>query len=132
MLDHASIAVADLERSAAFYDPVLATLGYERRKERTGRIGYGPPERAAPVFWIIQREGDDFARPGPGLHISFMAADRVAVERFHATALAQGGGDAGAPGDRPHYTRPFYGAFVLDPDGYKIEAVCRTGSEITR
>lgn len=125
MLDHISIAVDDLARSAAFYDPVLTTLGYERRKERAGRIGYGPGSRAAPVFWIIERTDEDRARPGPGLHISLMAPDRDSVDRFHQTALAQGGRDAGEPGERPQYTRPFYGAYVRDPDGYKIEAVCR-------
>lgn len=125
VLDHVSIAVADLERSAGFYDPVLATLGYERRKERAGRIGYGPPQRAAPVFWIIEHSGRGSARAGSGLHISLMAPDRGSVERFHATALEHGAGDAGAPGERPQYTRPFYGAFVHDPDGYKVEAVCR-------
>lgn len=129
MLDHISIAVADLDRVASFYDAVLATLGYERRKERAGRIAYGPPERPAPVFWIIERDDDIGARPGPGLHISFMAANRNSVDRFHSTALANGGRDAGAPGDRPQYTRPFYGAFIIDPDGYKIEAVYRGADE---
>jgi catechol 2,3-dioxygenase-like lactoylglutathione lyase family enzyme len=125
MLDHVSIPVEDLERSAAFYDAVLATLRYERIKERAGRIGYGPPERPAPVFWIIEIGEGERARPGPGLHISLMATDPAQVDRFHEIALAQGGQDAGPPGDRPQYTRPFYGAFVIDPDGYKIEAVCR-------
>lgn len=125
MLDHASIAVNDLNRSARFYDRVLATLGYERQKERDGRIGYGPPDRPAPVFWIIECRGDDRARPGIGLHISFSAPDRECVEQFHRTALEHGGRSAGEPGERPQYTRPFYGGFVFDPDGYKIEAVCR-------
>ncbi len=125
MLDHVSIPVNDLAHSAAFYDPVLGILGYERCKERQGRIGYGPQDRKAPVFWIIERESKQSAQPGPGLHISFMANNRKSVDRFHRTALAHGGQDAGLPGDRPHYTRPFYGAFVIDPDGYKIEAVFR-------
>jgi catechol 2,3-dioxygenase-like lactoylglutathione lyase family enzyme len=125
MLDHVSIAVSDLARAAAFYDAVLAELGYERRKERAGRIGYGPPERTAPVFWIIEHPSGERARPGPGFHVSFSASDRPSVQRFHATALARGGADAGPPGERPQYTRPFYGAFILDIDGYKIEAVCR-------
>ncbi len=125
MLDHVSLPVADLDRAARFYDAVLAAIGLMRRKERRGAIGYGPIDRAAPVFWILARR-DDGAVAGPGLHVSFVAADREAVDAFHAAALAAGGRDAGGPGPRPEYTQPFYGAFALDPDGFKIEAVCRT------
>ena len=125
MLDHVSIPVADLDRAARFYDTVLATIGLCRRKERPGAIGYGPETRAAPVFWILARAGDRGATPGLGLHLSFEAPDRTSVEAFHATAPRCGGHDAGKPGLRPQYTKPFYGAFVLDPDGFKIEAVCR-------
>ncbi len=125
MLDHVSLPVADLDRAARFYDAVLATLGLVRRKERPGAIGYGPPSRAAPVFWILTRAGEGGAAPGVGLHVSFVAVDRAAVDAFHATALASGGRDAGPPGERPQYTQPFYGAFAFDPDGFKVEAVCR-------
>lgn len=125
MLDHVSLPVADLDGAARFYDAVLATLGLRRRKERPGAIGYGPVARTAPVFWILAREGDGGASPGTGLHVSFQAPDRASVDAFHATALRCGGKDAGKPGLRPQYTMPFYGAFVLDLDGFKIEAVCR-------
>lgn len=125
MLDHVSIPVVSLDRAAAFYDPVLATLGLMRRKERAGAIGYGPAARPAPIFWLLAQQGPA-AQPGPGLHISFAAANRDEVDRFHAAGLAQGGADAGAPGERPHYTQPFYGGFVIDLDGFKVEAVCRT------
>ena len=125
MLDHVSIPVANVERAARFYDAVLTTVGLHRRKERRGAIGYGPESRAAPVFWILQRESDGSAGPGPGLHVSFAAPDRASVDAFHATALRSGGRNAGEPGLRPQYTMPFYGAFILDPDGFKIEAVCR-------
>jgi len=125
LIDHISIPVADLSRAAAFYDPVLATVGLSRRKERPGAIGYGPDTRAAPVFWILDRAREGSANPGIGLHVSFEAPDRRSVAAFHATALRHGGKDAGAPGLRPQYTMPFYGAFVLDVDGFKIEAVCR-------
>ena len=125
MVDHVSIPVSDLERAAQFYDAVLATVGLERRKERPGAIGYGPATRAAPVFWILSQRGGGGASPGTGLHVSFQAPDRASVDRFHATALGCGGRDAGGPGLRPQYTRPFYGAFVLDLDGWKVEAVCR-------
>jgi len=126
MLDHVSIPVADLDRAASFYDAVLATLELMRRKERPGAIGYGPVGRAAPVFWILARPSGQVAVAGKGLHLSFQASDRSSVDRFHATALRCGGRDAGKPGMRPEYTMPFYAAFVLDLDGFKIEAVCRT------
>lgn len=125
MIDHVSIPVSDLSRSAVFYDTVLATLGLSRRKERPGAIGYGPLNRAAPVFWILDRVREGSANSGFGLHVSFEAPDRASVDAFHAAALRHGGKDAGAPGVRPQYTMPFYGAFVFDPDGFKIEAVCR-------
>jgi catechol 2,3-dioxygenase-like lactoylglutathione lyase family enzyme len=125
MLDHVSIPVADLTRAASFYDVVLLPLGLVRRKERAGAIGYGPSTRAAPVFWILQRAEGEFATPGSGLHLSFQAPDRVSVDLFHDAGLRAGGRDTGAPGPRPHYTQPFYGAFLIDLDGFKIEAVCR-------
>jgi len=124
-IDHVSVPVADLGRAAAFYDAVLATLGLSRRKERPGAIGYGPQSRPAPVFWILDRAREGSAVPGAGLHLSFVAPDQASVDAFHATALRHGGKDAGTPGPRPQYTQPFYGAYVLDPDGFKIEAVCR-------
>jgi catechol 2,3-dioxygenase-like lactoylglutathione lyase family enzyme len=125
MIDHVSIPVSDLERAAQFYDAVLTTVGLGRRKERPGAIGYGPATRAAPVFWVLRQPGGGGAHSGIGLHVSFQAPDRASVDRFHATALRCGGRDAGGPGLRPQYTRPFYGAFVLDLDGWKVEAVCR-------
>lgn len=125
MIDHVSIAVADLARAAGFYDAVLATLGLRRRKEREGAIGYGPDAVAPPVFWILERGGAGAATPGLGLHVSFRARNRDEVHAFHAAALAHGGRDAGAPGPRPAYTAGFYGAFALDLDGTKIEAVVR-------
>jgi catechol 2,3-dioxygenase-like lactoylglutathione lyase family enzyme len=123
-IDHVSIPVADFDRSAAFYDAVFATLGMVRRKENDIGIGWGPPETAAPIFWIITSKPGS-ARAGLGLHISFRAKDRAEVHAFHETALRLGATDAGAPGVRPHYTAGFYGCFVLDPDGFKIEAVVR-------
>lgn len=128
MIDHVSLPVADLERSAAFYDAVLATLALGRSRERPGAVGYGPADRAAPVFWLLAARERGAAAPGFGLHLGFAAPDRDAVDAFHRTALRHGARDAGAPGERPEYTQPFYGAFVLDPDGFKVEAVCRRGS----
>ncbi len=129
MLDHVSIPVADLDRAAGFYDAVLATVGLHRRKQREGAIGYGPDSRAAPVFWILARSAHEGAAPGPGLHIAFQASDRASVDAFHAAALRAGAQDAGAPGLRPQYTMPFYGSFVIDLDGFKVEAVCRRAQD---
>ncbi len=125
-IDHISIPVADFEKSASFYDPVLAALGLRRRKQRDGAIGYGPDDVLPPIFWIHARE-PGHATPGIGLHLSFRARDRAEVQAFHETALQHGGADAGAPGVRPQYTAGFYGCFILDPDGFKIEAVVREG-----
>lgn len=127
MLDHVSIPVSDLERSAVFYDRVLAPLGLVRGKERNRAIGYGPATRKAPIFWILAQQAGRSAGPGLGLHLSFEAKDRTSVDEFFSEALASGGRSAGSPAERPEYTQPFYGAFVLDLDGFKIEAVCRTG-----
>jgi catechol 2,3-dioxygenase-like lactoylglutathione lyase family enzyme len=105
MLDHVTIGVTDLARSRGFYDAALAPLG----------IAY------------MCGEGDTFGlryAPQTGVHIAFAAADRATVDRFHAAALAAGGTDHGAPGLRPHYHADYYCAFVLDPDGHNIEAVC--------
>lgn len=121
LLDHASIPVADLERAAAFYDAVLATLGMARAKAVPGAIGYGV---GYPVFWIHAAAAKGAARPGVGLHFCFGAQTRADVDAFHSAALAAGAKDNGKPGLRPHYHPDYYGAFVLDPDGYKLGAVC--------
>ena len=127
MLEHVSIAVADLGRAAGFYDAVLATLGYRRRIERPGAIGYGPDPVAPPGFWILETQGKR-AAPGPGLHLSFRAQSPERVRAFYDEAIGRGARDAGKPGPRPQYVGGFYGAFVFDPDGYKIEATCRGAS----
>lgn len=124
MLDHVGATVTDLARSRAFYDAALAPLGIAVIMEVTpdqtgggGHLGYGSQGR--PYFWI----GD--AGPTTGrLHVALAAPDRKAVDAFYAAAMAAGGRDNGAPGLRPHYHPNYYGAFVLDPDGLNIEAVC--------
>ena len=125
MLDHISIPVADLNGAAAFYDAVLAAIGLARRKESSRGIGYGASDAVSPCFWLLPAGEKNPARPGMGLHVSFSAATRAGVDLFHAKALAAGGTSAGAPGLRPEYSASFYGAFVRDLDGFKIEAVCR-------
>jgi catechol 2,3-dioxygenase-like lactoylglutathione lyase family enzyme len=119
MLDHVSISVADLDKAYAFYDAALAPLGYARTRTRADHAGYGPAEH--PRFWINRR---DPARPrGVSGHIAFAAPDRAAVDAFHRAALAAGAVDNGAPGLRAYHA-DYYGAFVFDPDGNHIEAVC--------
>ena len=124
MLDHIGLSVADFARRRAFYAAALAPLGFgpvmDVTREQTGGYegtGFGPPGR--PQFWIGTGE-----QRGGRVHVAFVAADRAAVDAFHRAALAAGGADNGAPGLRPHYHPHYYGAFVFDPDGHNIEAVC--------
>jgi catechol 2,3-dioxygenase-like lactoylglutathione lyase family enzyme len=120
MLDHASLGVVDLARGARFYDAVLEPLGFVRVWTEDDAIGYGPPAGEDKLA-IKQRPG---ARPpGEGFHLALAAASRMAVDEFHAAALANGGADDGAPGLRPRYGPGYYAAFVRDPDGHRIEAV---------
>jgi catechol 2,3-dioxygenase-like lactoylglutathione lyase family enzyme len=118
MIDHVTIGVSDIERAIAFYDRALRPLGIERLHAEGERFaGYGAGPKA--FFWIGLRQA-----PQTGAHVAFAAPDRAAVDRFHAAALAAGGRDNGPPGLRPQYHSNYYGAFVLDPDGHNIEAVC--------
>jgi len=119
MLDHVSLGVSDIERSRKFYDQALAPLGIERLyAEGETASGYGAGRKA--FSWIGLRAASQTAS-----HVAFAAEDRNTVDSFHEAALAAGGRDNGSPGLRPHYHRDYYGAFVLDPDGHNIEAVCR-------
>ncbi len=121
MLDHVTIGVTDLARSIAFYDAALRVLGIERlASDGVHFAGYGTAHDRRAFFWIGLR-----GAPQTGAHVAFVAADRPRVDRFHAAALAAGGQDYGAPGLRPQYHPDYYGAFVHDPDGHNIEAVCR-------
>jgi catechol 2,3-dioxygenase-like lactoylglutathione lyase family enzyme len=118
MLDHVTISVSNIARAVAFYDRALAPLGIERLyAEGTTAFGYGSDKKA--YFWLGQRETVQ-----TGAHIAFVAGDRLTVDAFYAAALAAGGRDNGAPGLRPQYHAHYYGAFILDPDGHNIEAVC--------
>jgi catechol 2,3-dioxygenase-like lactoylglutathione lyase family enzyme len=117
MIDHLGVSVSDLDASRAFYAKALAPLGYEPIMVFDEAVGFGVPPK--PDFWLSTGE------PGmPSLHVAFGAASRAAVDAFYAAALAAGGRDNGAPGVRAHYHPDYYGAFVLDPDGHNIEAVC--------
>ena len=120
MLHHLSIAVRDLARSAAFYDAVLAALGYVRVFADDSCIGYGYPGGGDKFAVKLRSDAITF---GSGSHIAFAAPDRPSVARFHQAALRHGGRDNGAAGLRPHYGKDYYAAYVLDPDGYYLEAV---------
>ena len=125
MIDHVGFPVSDYERSKAFYGKALAPLGYtlileiaaDRTESGSPAAGFGKDGK--PDFWI----GGEGGLKGI-VHVAIAADDRRAVDAFHSAALAAGGEDNGAPGLRPHYHPNYYGAFVLDPDGHNVEAVC--------
>jgi catechol 2,3-dioxygenase-like lactoylglutathione lyase family enzyme len=118
MMDHVTIGVTDLDRARNFYDRALAPLGIERLyADGKAASGYGVGPKA--FFWIGLRN-----EVLTGTHVAFLAPDRATVAAFHQAALAAGGRDNGSPGLRPHYHPTYYGAFILDPDGHNIEAVC--------
>jgi len=120
MLHHVSVGVRDVERAAKFYDAVLAALGYKRVMEFLPyAIAYGDEH---PSFWVQLPHNQQVATAGNGVHISFIARTRNAVHRFHDTAVEQGGSTAGTAGPRPDYGPDYYGAFVFDLDGNKLEA----------
>jgi catechol 2,3-dioxygenase-like lactoylglutathione lyase family enzyme len=119
MLDHVTVGVEDIERAQRFYDSALRPLGVTRLYGDGDRFaGYGVNPKA--FFWIGIRN-----KPQTGSHIAFAANDRATVDRFYEAAVAAGGKDNGPPGIRAHYDPDYYGAFVLDPDGHNVEAVCR-------
>lgn len=124
MLDHVGFAVSDFDRSKAFYLKALKPLGIslvmEVTAEQTGNgaaAGFGSDSK--PYFWI----GEE-TNVGSPVHVALAAPDRRTVDAFYEAAMAAGARDNGAPGLRPHYHPNYYGAFVLDPDGHNIEAVC--------
>lgn len=125
MLDHIGIAVSDIARSRAFYAAALQPLGIGPIMEvgpdltESGGTAIGFGKDGKPFFWIGDNE-----RPGEGTHVAFTAPDRATVDAFYAAAIAAGDVDNGAPGLRPHYHPDYYAAFVRDPDGQNIEAVC--------
>jgi catechol 2,3-dioxygenase-like lactoylglutathione lyase family enzyme len=131
MIDHLSTYATDFPATQRLYDAALAALGYGRVVDLvatwdpsfpTRRMSaYGPQEK--PVLWVAEVAASDKATPR---HLAFAAASHAAVDAFYRAALGAGGKDNGAPGPRPHYHENYYGAFVLDPDGNNIEAVCHT------
>ena len=120
IMSHVSIGTNDLPRALEFYDAVLATVGGRRQHEVPDvAVAYG---KFFPEYWVQKPLDGNAAGTANGVHFSFIAPDRDAVHAFHAAALAAGATDAGAPGPRPEYGPDYYGCFVYDPDGHKIEA----------
>ncbi|MCE1244344.1 VOC family protein [Oryzomicrobium sp.] len=124
MIDHTGLVVSDFAKSKAFYTQALGAIGYGLLMELPASVtgnadvaGFGEPPK--PDFWISRGTPNQ-----PSIHVAFRVASRAQVDAFHAAALAAGGRDNGAPGLRLHYHPNYYGAFVLDPDGHNIEAVC--------
>jgi len=120
MIDHISLAVNDLARSAAFYETLLATIGLAKLVDRPNTVGFG---KTYPEFWLNARPGRTPEPDGTGTHICLRARSREAVDAFFAAALESGGHSDGEPGPRQGAMTVYYGAFILDPDGNKIEAV---------
>ena len=135
MLDHVSIRVMDYDRSKKFYEAALAPLGYTLAMENSSGAGFR--RGFIPSFWVKQGEPVNLSEAipahelagcgGASVHVAFASDNRGMVEAFYRAALAAGGRDNGAPSLRPEYHPNYYGAFVLDPDGYNIEAVCHKG-----
>ncbi len=124
MIDHVSLGVKDLERSRRFYDAVLRPLGIVRIVDFQRRgSDYGAMAGSLGVQFTITVETGE-SLPSPGMHLCFRAPDRAAVHAFHAAALLSGGRDDGEPGLRPQYHPDYFAAFVIDPDGHRVEAVC--------
>jgi catechol 2,3-dioxygenase-like lactoylglutathione lyase family enzyme len=129
MIDHINLRVAEYERSKTFYMAALAPLGYSLAMEGASGAGFG--KGYIPDFWI--KQGETLTSPGPkpelgcggpAIHVAFMSDDRRTVDEFYRAAIGAGGRDNGPPALRTEYHPHYYGAFVLDPDGYNIEAVC--------
>ena len=121
MIDHVSIGVVDIPRSGRFYDAVLKPLGYTRLSDGEASLGYGAKEVR---LWLGSAAKPVKPDMKSGLHFCFVAPDRRSVDAFHAAALKAGGAENGKPGVRADYGPKYYAAFVIDPDGYRIEAYC--------
>jgi catechol 2,3-dioxygenase-like lactoylglutathione lyase family enzyme len=121
MINHVSIGVRDIKAAKRFYDAALEPLGYTCLHEFDGSLGYGGK---AAGFWVSAVESPVPPDPKSGLHFCFNAPSRDSVDAFHAAALKAGGRDNGKPGVRMDYGPNYYAAFVIDPDGYRIEAYC--------
>lgn len=132
MIDHMGVSPRDIESARRFYDAALEPLGISKvmevkpeQSEGYHGIGYGTGRK--PFFWLSRdrRRAIPEASGGTGIHIAFEAKSRAAVDAFYVAAIAHGGRDNGPPGIRAHYHPAYYAAFVIDPDGVNVEAVCQ-------
>lgn len=121
IISHISIGTNNFEQAVVFYDRVLSTLGCKQIMKHPGAVAYG---REFPEFWVQTPIDGKPATVGNGSHVGFMANTKEAVHAFHEAALDAGGADDGAPGPRPEYSDAYYGCFIRDLDGNKIEATC--------
>jgi catechol 2,3-dioxygenase-like lactoylglutathione lyase family enzyme len=128
MIYYVTIGSNDVRRSVRFYDPVLGALGHAKQFEGHGFAGYGPDPEQPQIFLGRPFDGQA-ATVGNGMMVAFEARTPAQVRDFHAAALANGGSDEGAPGLRVHYAPDFYAAYVRDPEGNKLAAVCRSAEE---
>ncbi len=119
IISHISLGTNDFERATAFYDRVLATLGCKRVLDFPGAVAYG---KQFPELWVQSPIDGEPAAPANGSHVGFTAASKEEVQAFYDAAIAAGARDDGAPGPRPDYGEDYYGCFVFDPDGHKIES----------
>jgi len=121
MINHISIGSADLAKSRKFYDAALKPLGYSCLSNDEASAGYGSDEAQ---FWVLKSARPVAQNPESGLHLCFDAPTRKSVDAFYKAALAAGGKDNGKPGIRANYSPTYYAAFVIDPDGHRVEAYC--------
>ena len=121
---HVTVGTNDIKKAVRFYDAVLAPLGSARTYNHEEYVGYGRGPDGEAAFWVLPPFDGNVATVGNGTHVAFNAETRKQVDAFHAAALAHGGSDEGKPGLRPHYHADYYGAYVRDPDGNKLQAVC--------
>ena len=122
MIDHVSLGVSSVARSKVFYDAAFAQMGYSCQSTGDTYLGYGTADSTQ--LWLYASSQPVPADPNSGLHFCFQAPTRASVDAFHAAALAHGGQDNGKPGLRADYGANYYAAFVIDPDGYRMEAYC--------
>lgn len=122
MFSHVTLGTNDYAKAEKFYDAVMAVLGHPVLFKASGMAAYGTP--TGPKVFIVPPFDGNPARSGNGVHVAFLVQERAKVDAFHAAALAHGGTDEGAPGPRPQYHANYYGAYVRDPDGNKLQAVC--------
>ena len=121
MISHVSIGVRDIAKAGRFYDTALAALGYKRLYDSAEALGYGAE---TPELWVMQVARPVKADEASGLHLCFDASDRAGVDAFHKAGIKAGGRDNGRPGVRKDYGDNYYAAFVIDPEGYRLEAYC--------